>query len=53
MNTNISKPRSLALNLAKSGRGGGGQDALFKAFSTAINNSVHVAVRADFVLRPR
>ena len=54
MSTNISKPQFLAGNVAKSGRrGGGGQDALFKAFSAAITHFVRVAVRADFVLRPR
>ena len=54
MNTNISKPRFLALNVAKSGRrGGGGQDALFKAFLAVIAHFVRVAVHADFVLRPR
>ena len=54
MNTQTSKPRFLAGNLAKSGRrGGGGQDALFKAFSAVITHFVHVAVHADFVLRPR
>ena len=54
MNTQISKPRFLAGDVAKSGRrGGGGQDALFKAFPDVINDFVRVAVRADFVLRPR
>ena len=53
MNTQTSKPRFLASDVAKLGRGGGGQDALFKAFSAVINNSVRVAVRTDFVLRPR
>ena len=54
MNTQTSRPRFLASDVAKSGRrGGGGQDALFKAFSAAITHFVRVAVRADFVLRPR
>ena len=53
MNTNISKPRFLASDVAKLGRGGGGQDALFKAFPDVINDFVRVAVRLDFVLRPR
>ena len=53
MNTQTSKPRFLAGNVAKLGRGGGGQDALFKAFLAAITHFVRVAVRTDFVLRPR
>ena len=54
MNTKTSKPLFLAGNVAKSGRrGGGGQDALFNAFPAAITHFVRVAVRTDFVLRPR
>ena len=45
--------RFLALNLVKSSRGGGGQDALFKAFLASTTNFVRAAVHVNSFLRPR
>ena len=55
MNTNIysGQDTARALTTHLNRRGGGGQNALFKAFLAAIANFVRVAVRTDFVLRPR
>ena len=53
MDTQTPKAKFLASNVVQSSGGGGGQEALFKAFSAVINNSVRVAVRTDLFLRPR
>ena len=55
MNTQIlsGQDTARALTTHLSRRGGGGQNALSKAFPAVINDSVRVAVPTDFVLRPR
>ena len=54
MSTNIYSGQNTARTLTTHlSRGGGGQDALFKAFLAVITHFVRVAVPTDFVLRPR
>ena len=51
MNTQNLRGQFLSLNVAKSDGGGGGRNALFKAFSAVMDHSVDNAVHTDFFLR--